>query len=119
MFSAIDVDANSDYLFLLHSPDPYENDALGIVDISIPESAYIMNSVELPNDDTEFVRLYGGYAYVGDKNGFLYIIDINPVDTAWIAESIEVTGSLRDMKLVDNVAYISAEEKGLKIFELW
>ena len=93
---------------------------LAIVDVTSPTSASIVKTVDT-DGRAEDVVVAGDYAYVADNNRFT-IIDINPVNSAYVYLSMTPRGGGTSVDVKDNYAYLGHEvnENGsLSIIRLW
>ena len=94
------------------------NGSLQIIDISVPASAYITNSIAV-GGETISIDASNGYVYVVDKPGMFHIIDAFPVDEAYVMNSIDTPGYAKDIEVIDNLAFIADGIAGLRIYKLW
>ena len=89
---------------------------LHIVDISTPESASIVHSV-----DTEFARsicIVDNYAFLADQSGGVKILDITTPASACIIDSIVIEKAW-DVCISGNYAYVANWDYGLTIVDLY
>ena len=84
---AIDICTSGNYAYVVIQPDK-----LVIVDKSVPESAYIINTIPSPNPGSllQAVSASGGYAYIADFTCF-FVADVDPPGSASIIKSISTT----------------------------
>ena len=90
---AREVHVQGDYAYVVEYPFEYDN-ALHIIDINPPLSAYIVNTMSIMASD---VFTSGNYAYVGNWSTRLDVIDINP------PESMHIVGDVLDIIEIENV----------------
>ena len=88
------------------------------VDVSDPETAEIINTVNLALQPNA-VAVEGGYAYVPSYWTTLYVVDIDPVESAFELAVVDSIGYMGDISVQDNYAYCAGGTTGLRIFELW
>jgi len=88
-----EVHVQGDYAYVAEYPMDGDN-ALHIIDINPPLSAYIVNTMSIMASD---VFVSGDYAYVGDWGTKLDVIDINP------PESMHIVGDVEDIIEIENV----------------
>ena len=69
--------------------------------------------------DAKDITISSGYAYVADATGALKIIDISPLDSAYLAHTIEMPSGAVDVHVSDGYAYVSDMDGGLRIVDLW
>jgi len=96
----------------LYFPDGiYDNLAhyLRIFNISIPESAYEVNSIPIGLPDTKEIDTLNGYAYVtGRQDGGMNIIDVDPPESAHSVSYFDTLGFPENIKVKNSYAYIAA-----------
>jgi hypothetical protein len=101
---------------------------LVIIDIDPVWSDHVVNVVEIPGEYTYNLAVSDGYAYVPNSTSIstppysietLYVIDVDPVDSAHIVSSLDFEGAPRDIAVYNGYAYIAACDVGLKIIKLW
>ena len=81
---------DGDYAYVIENDPLNPGDQLHIIDISTPESAFIVNSIPQANCMKVFVK--DGYAYVPNWEDGLDIIDIDPPETAFVALTLDTLG---------------------------
>jgi len=82
------IDGN--YAYVTENDPLHSGDQLHIIDISTPESAFIVNSIPQANCMNVFVK--DGYAYVPNWDDGLDIIDVDPPETAFVALTLDTLG---------------------------
>ena len=88
-----------------------------VVDVSSPESPALAETIYLP-DSCQDIRVSGGYAYALGATS-LYVIDIDPIDSASVIASCPVVEYPSEMLAVSGrYAYIGGSA-GLQIIRLW
>ncbi len=86
-------------------PDPFTG--LLVIDISLPESAHVVNSIEIPGCGSYAVTVSDGFAHVAASNGGLVIIDVDPADSAFILSTVDEEISCAfDVAILDGYAYV-------------
>ncbi len=91
---------SGDYAFIAKPGD------LWIMDISTPEAAHVVNTVDGPFG-WEYIAVDGGYSYSIDGGGALQIIDVDPVESAYIVKEISIPGFMKERLGVGNgYAYV-------------
>ena len=90
---------------------------LHLIDVSVPLSASIINSVDVADYATS-VFVSGDYAYVTSDSNFFEIIDINPPESANVVKVLETPGSAMDVHVLDGYAYVVSWDESLQIVDV-
>ncbi len=103
-----------DYLYL-----PILSTGLVIYDISIPESAFIVNTIEVPSHynliDGVFVA--DGLAYAWNNTDYdFFIMDVDPPETGFLFNTVYGNGWVKDIQVFGNYAYV--QSYGMHIFDV-
>ena len=110
-FRAADVFVLGDYAYA-------SGDAkLQIIDISTPESAFIVKTVGVKGP-ANGVHTTSNYAYVIDGTFGLAIIDINPPANAFVINFLDFSGIPQGIFVADGYAYIADGAYGLQIVDI-
>ena len=97
---------------------------LQILDIDPPQSAYIVNSVELPESDPLSIYVSNGYVYVGMLSYGLQIIDVDPPELASVVKVIDLAGDhVGDIDISGDYAYVidntyGSGFKGIRVVDI-
>jgi len=104
------VDGNYAYL-----ADGYSG--LTIVDISTPTAPVIVKYLEMP-ETTVDVMAFAGYAYVLGEDGAIYVVDVDPPQSAYIVSQTATTGNARHLTYYLDNLYITEYGYGMQIFDI-
>jgi len=96
MMKVMDAEVYGRHLFTL------SGDGMQIVDISQPEAPQIVKSFEVL--DPTCIAAEGGYAFVSSRENGLFILDVDPVETAHICGTLS-TVYCEDMVIADGLLY--------------
>lgn len=111
-----DVATQGNYLYLA---DRYGG--LKIIDITDPESAFIVNTVDpgSPTSQALSVAISGEYAYLGDYSFGLHVIDIDPPGSAYTLASVAsgIFGT-KNVAPIGGYAYVVHYTNGLQIYDV-
>jgi len=91
---------------------------LQIIDIQPPESANIVNNVNIPGASSRCVYVTNGYAYVADLLSGLNIIDIEPPESANLVKTVDTPAQAFGVYVTDGYAYVADENSGLQIIDI-
>jgi hypothetical protein len=94
-----------------------QNASLQIIDIDPPESAHIINTVEIPETAGSIV-ISGGYAYVTTMLKGLQIIDIDPPESAYIVNAVDTPDYANSVDVHNGYAYVADSQSGLQIIDI-
>ncbi len=111
-YQAYDVYVSEGYAYVAL----YEG-GLAIIDIDPPESAQIVNSVDLSGNTTN-VYVSNGYAYMNCGSDGFEIIDIEPPQSAHIVNFIKTRGACCDICVSGNYAYVGEYFGGFQIYNI-
>jgi hypothetical protein len=94
---------------------------LAIVDISSPDNSKIAGWVR--GIGAGYLAVQDGYAYVtsgksGSSGRVLSIIDIDPLESAHVVQSVPMQGAAQYVALMDGYAYVSDGWKGVEIVDI-
>jgi len=90
---------------------------LVIMDINPIDDAHIIGSIAL--SEIWGVDVDGGYAYLPGGNwGGIYVIDVDPPETPFIAQSLNLDGVSYGIDVDRGYAYIAALETGIQIVDV-
>jgi len=109
------VYVDGDYLYAVGSDD------LHIINVEIPEKAYIINSVIQPENilrKAKDIFVQDGYAYFSHEEGGFYIIDVDPPETAYTVKHVTVGGYVSQLDIVGEYLYLACADQGLMIFDI-
>jgi len=100
--AAMAVGVSGGYAYVVDQATAEGGYGLQIIDIDPPDSAYIVNHVDMPPGNGVDVAVSDGYAYVASGSG-VQIIDIDPPDSAYILKTV---GGGRDIAVSGGYAYV-------------
>ena len=119
-FGAEDIKIVGDHLYVANHVN-----GLQVIDISDPETAAIIKTVETPEYNTAHgVAVTDGYAYLSDWSNtmsvFLRIIDIDPLGDASIINSVEIPDAsyASCIDTANGYVYVPVTTDGLYIVEV-
>ena len=110
------VNVSGDYSYV--SGETY----FSIVNINPPESAYKVKDLALSDSSMKGLCYSNGYAYLTGSVNYkstLLILDVDPVDSLSIISSVTLPPSAMDVNIVDNYAFVSSNDSGMRIVKLW
>jgi len=93
-----------------------------IVNINPPESAYKVKDLALSDSSMNGMCYSNGYAYLTGSVSYkstLLILDVDPVNSLSIISSVTLPPSAKDVNVVDNYAFVSSNDSGMRIVKLW
>lgn len=110
---ATGIDASGNYAYI--AQDGY---GIEILDISDPTTAFITHPLE---DSSPFKNLVyqSGYIFCTMYSDGLRIYDVDPVDTAYEVDTLDIEGYKWDVSLWENYAYVAAGPGGVRIVQLY
>lgn len=111
--SADEVHVSGDYAYVAG-----KNNSMWIVDITPPESAYIANVVDTPNE-VQHIYVLGSIAYVANYVSGLTTIDIMPSVSAYVMDSFDTPDRAESIDISGDYAYVGDDSSGLRIIKLW
>jgi hypothetical protein len=115
--TAYDFHVESGYAYVIAITGyPVYNYSLQIIDIDPPESADIVNSIDINNANRVYVQ--GEYAYVTSLSGSLLIIDIDPPENAYVVNSVDGSSGFMDVHVTDGYAYVPTSSGSLMIIDI-
>jgi hypothetical protein len=95
---------------------------LSIVNINPPESAYMVNQLPLSNASMKGLCYSNGYVYMAGSVNYesaLLILDVDPVNSLSIISNVTLPPFAVDVNIVDNYAFVSNQDAGMRIVKLW
>jgi len=113
------IEGNFLYSVTIASKDLYWGMDLLVFNISNPICPRVIKSLFIPGDRTP-IRVYAknGYAYIGDDGGTFYVVDIDPIDTAFLVTTIDMWGQIWGIDVYNGYAYIATSYGGLNIIDI-
>ena len=115
--SCHEIIASGNYVYALN------NGALGIIDVTSPESAHIVNLVEITDTQhrilpqTMCFTVADGYAYLMQDR--IKVIDVDPPESAHIVHAIDDSFSYYDeMVVYKGYLYVSGDRSDLRIYNV-
>jgi hypothetical protein len=98
-YAYLPAEGPSDY------PEPYEFSEFYIIDIDPPESAYLMNTVEIEGLAGTDIAVKDGYVYLAGNLQGIEIYDVDPPETAHIVNHVETDEHLWMIEIEGDYAY--------------
>jgi len=125
VYRAGNITVRDNHIFNIFHASVYQplnaRDFLGVVNIEDPESAYIMDTLELPTREVRHLKVSGDYAYVtftgGDDN--LLVADISNPDSTFIVDSLHIPEGIGPFDIKDEYMFIASGFDGLRLYKLW
>ena len=90
---------------------------LNIINIASPESAYVVNSLNMPGGARSSC-VSGGYAYSISIGAGFHVVDIDPPESAFIVKSIPSAWAIVDVFVDGGYAYVTNSIYGLQILKV-
>lgn len=92
---------------------------LYFIDITTPSSASIYSdTVDVSNTEYSNIVVQGDYAYVQGYYGNLLVIDVSSIGSASVVKTLDVGGSVWELRINGDYAYAVADSMGLRIIDI-
>jgi len=109
--SASDLFVSEDYAYLASSD-------LIIIDVEPPENAHVAKYIDVPTS-SQNVFISGGYAYLTSTYNGLYIVDIDPLESAFIVNMVGMAELIPTGIFVsEGYALVADKHLGLRIIDI-
>ena len=96
-----------------------ESSYLEIIDIDPLDTSSVVKTILMPSYDIWDVKVEYGYAFVAADQCGVYVVDVNPVESASIIGNIDTPDKAQAIHIVNDKAYVADNRGGLRIIDLW
>jgi hypothetical protein len=90
---------------------------VAVIDVSLASSPTVLGTLETAAGIMS-LGAQSGFAFAGDDDGTLSIVDMRRSDAPEIHSQVTVGGSLGAVSMTDQWAYVAAGEAGLQVFKI-